>query len=387
MTGDSTAKDIYSTQLIENNTQSQCLFSYGSFPTEFQYNVLKDTSTGNKPFIRAVDYDEMMPDTNQSRAMDTIQFYVENNYWVNDTNPSDRLLPLGKYYWRPVWCPGAKLLKSDDIPGTLYNQAINNIKLGNFTEAETGFKQIIAEYPENKYAQASLKGLFGLNPSIHDTDYTFVKTYCDSLSMNPGDSLLGKTAEWLSIHCNIRDKQYQHAINSLDSIINNPGTLADSVFALIDLSYVFNEANDSSGLKVALVTKHPGVIPESQDKYVVQRKEWIDLLLKSEDNSAQGNITENELNDDLKPGKISSIHPNPSTGNFTVEYSLDKKGLVSISILSSSGQILAEIPKGLMDKGEYHELISELELPVGIYIIKLSLDKVITDAGKMLIVK
>jgi hypothetical protein len=115
--------------------------------------------------------------------------------------------------------------------------------------------------------------------------------------MSPGDSLLGKTAEWLSIHCNIRDKQYQHAINSLDSIINNPGTLADSVFALVDLSYVFNEANNGSGSKSTLVTKDPDVIPESNMKYVIQRKEWIELLLKSDDNSAQGSITENELID------------------------------------------------------------------------------------------
>jgi hypothetical protein len=274
VTGDSTAKDIYETQLIEDNTQSQCIFSYGSFPYEFQYNVLKDTLPANRPFIQAVEYDEMIQDTNQNRGLrGSLHFHVENNCWVNDTNPSNRLLPLNAYYWRDIWCPGSGHLESDDIPRTLYYQAINNIQEGNYQEAESGFKQIIAEYPENKYAQAALKGLFSLNPAIQDTNYTFVKAYCDSLSLNPGDSLLGKTAEWLSIHCNIRDKQYQQAINSLDSIIINPGTLEDSVFALIDLSYVFNAANDSSGLKVTLVTKHPEVIPESNMKYVMQRKE------------------------------------------------------------------------------------------------------------------
>ena len=264
---------------------------------------------------------------------------------------------------------------------------MNNIEEGNFVEAESGFKHIIAEYPENNFAQASLKGLFGLNPALHDTDYTFVKAYCDSLSTNPGDSLLGKTAEWLSIHCNIRDKQYQQAINSLDSIINNPGTLADSVFALIDLSYVFNEANDSSSSRMTLVTKHPDVIPESNNKYVIQRKEWINLLLKTEENTAQTGITPIELKEELKQGRITSLHPNPSIGNFIVDYTLAKKGLVSLSLLSSSGQTLTEISKGLMEKGEYHEMINDLDLPVGIYIIKLSLDNVITDAGKLIITK
>jgi hypothetical protein len=388
VTGDSTAKDIYETQLIEDNTHSQCIFSYGSFPTAFQHNVLKDTSAGNKPFIRAVDYDEVIPDTNQNRNFrGSLHFHVEKNYWVNDTNPSDRLLPLNLYYWRPIWQPGSGQLKSDDIAETLYYQSINNIEEGNYQAAESGFKQIIAEYPENKYAQASLKGLFGLNPALHDTDYTFMKAYGDSLSMNPGDSLLGKTAEWLSIHCNIRDKQYQHAINSLDSIINNPGTLADSVFALIDLIYVFNEANNGSGSKSTLVTKHPEVIPESNMNYIIQRKEWIDLLLKTDDNSSQEGVEEFELNEVLMPGKISSIHPNPSNGNFTIDYVLDKKSYVGLSILSSSGQIMKEIQKGVMEKGEYQELISDLELPVGIYFIKLSLDKTVTDARKLIIVK
>jgi hypothetical protein len=81
------------------------------------------------------------------------------------------------------------------------------------------------------------------------------------------------------------------------------------------------------------------------------------------------------------------ISPNPTNGTFAIDYTLNKKSLVSLSILSSSGQILAEITKGLMEKGEYHEMISDLDLPVGIYFIKLCIDKVITDAGKLIIAK
>jgi hypothetical protein len=193
--GDSAAKDIYETQLIEANTQSQCIFSYGSFPYEFQYNVLKDTLPANRPFIQAVDYDEIIPDTNQNRGLrGNLYFHVEYNYWVNDTNPSDRLIPLGKYYWRPIWQPGGGQFKSEDIPETLFYQAMTDIEEEHYLEAESEFKQIITEYPENKYAQASLKGLYGLNTALHDTDYTFVKVYCDSLSLNPGDSILGENS-------------------------------------------------------------------------------------------------------------------------------------------------------------------------------------------------
>ncbi|MCK9400988.1 MAG: hypothetical protein M0Q51_13480 [Bacteroidales bacterium] len=70
-----------------------------------------------------------------------------------------------------------------------------------------------------------------------------------------------------------------------------------------------------------------------------------------------------------------------------MDYSLDKKGLVILSILSPSGQTLAEIQKGVMEKGEYHEMISDLDLPIGIYFVVLSLDDVVSDARKLIIAK
>jgi hypothetical protein len=82
-----------------------------------------------------------------------------------------------------------------------------------------------------------------------------------------------------------------------------------------------------------------------------------------------------------------TIFPNPSTGNFTIDYTLDKKCLVTLSILSSSGQNLAEIQKGALDKGEYQEIIREIDLPVGIYFIQLSHNDVITDSEKIIILK
>jgi hypothetical protein len=156
---------------------------------------------------------------------------------------------------------------------------------------------------------------------------------------------------------------------------------------MVDLGYVFHEMNDSSGFKSTLVTQHPGIIPESHNKYITRRKEWIELLFKSKDHSSQQEITPSDLTQDLKPGRITSVYPNPSKGNFAVDFILDRKGLISLSILSPSGQIMAEIQKGIMEQGEYHEMISGPKLPAGIYYIRLCFDNVITDAGKLIILK
>ena len=383
--GDSLAVDIDHTQLIADNTISQCIFNYASFPYEFQFNVIRDISPGNKPFIKAVEYDEMIQDTTGIRGWkgDPI-FYVTDNCWVNDTNPADRLVPVGAYFWRPIWCPGGGHLKLDDDPKTLYYQASENIDEGNFIQAESEFKQIISDYPENKYAQASLKGLFALNPAIHDTNYAFLKAYCDSLSINPGDSLLGKSAEWLSIHSNIRNKQYQQAINSLDSILSNPGTLADSIFAMIDLSNVLYEMYDSSGLKSFLVTQHPQIIPESYKKHIIQRNDWIELLLKSKDNTTPGVIAPPDLKEDLRPGRITSLYPNPFENQLNIYYNLKKEGDLKLSIYAASGQRLVSFDLGKKVPGDFQETITLASISDGIFFLLLSLDGMVIDTEKII---
>jgi hypothetical protein len=385
--GESSAQYEENTQVIEDNTISQCIFSYSSFPYEFQYNVLRDESLENKPFIQTVEYDLISQDTNLNRGMNWDTLHVEYNCWVNDTNPSDRLIPSGKYSWRPTWCPGEGHLKSADIPGTLYEQALNNIDEGYYLEAESGFKQIIAEYPKNNFAQASLKGLFSLNPAIHDTDYTYIKAYCDSLAMNPGDSLLGKSAEWLSIHCNIRDMQYQLAVNSLDSIIFNPGTLADSVFAMIDLCKVFSLMNETSGSKSALYTRHPDIIPESREKYITQRKEWIDLLLRPAESQTQGIDTLGDQAVEEIPARILAVYPNPTDGSFTIRYSSTLQGAVRIQVLSITGQALTDMNFEINSPGEYQHVVNNNDLPAGIYFVVLSVNGLKTDAEKLLSMK
>ena len=212
VTGNSQAQNNDATQFIADNTISQCLFTYSSFPIEFEYNVFRDNTSVTNPFIKAVEFDEMIIDTNQNREIRGIpDFVVKNNCRVDDQDPSDRLLPLDHYKWRPAWCPGESMMKSEDVIETMFYEAMAEIEAENYLAADSGFKQIIAGFPENRFALASLKELFALNPSLYDSDYSILKAYCDSLSINPGDSLLGKTAEWLSIHCNIRDAYYQQA--------------------------------------------------------------------------------------------------------------------------------------------------------------------------------
>jgi hypothetical protein len=266
----------------------------------------------------------------------------------------------------------------------MYYTALSEIEIDNYSVAEYGFKQIITDYPDNKYAQASLKGLFALNSAINGSDFSDLKLYCDSLTLNPGDSLLGTTADWISIHCDIKDQHFQPAINSLDSIISNPGTLADSVFAMIDLNYVYLKTLDSSNLKSACITKNENILAKSHENYIVKRKDWIELLFK-ETNGAQNNDPVPPSYEEDLSVIILSVYPNPAQNILNINYHVSIPGRISLSVCNLMGQELNQYDFGWNNSGDFTESISLAPLPKGIYFLSLSLDGMNYDARKIVI--
>jgi len=382
--GDPGANGIDDTQLIGDNNKCQCLFNISTFPTEFHWNVVRDVSSQDRPFIKVVEFDEMIEDTTaiEDWIGDPV-FDVESNCWVNDTNPENRLVPVGAYDWDPIWCPGAGHLLHQNEPELMYYQAISDIEDENYTQAEAGFQQIIAEFPQNKYAQASLKGLFALNPAIHDDDYTSLKTYCDSLKLNPGDSLLGTTAGWLSIHCDIKNQHFQQAINSLDSVISDPGTLADSIFALIDLNYVYLKALDSNYLKSSCITKNEDILGKTAGTYYAKRRDWIELLMKDTKSNQDIDGNSNGEVKDLKSVQFTSVHPNPTSDQLIISYKVSKSARINLSLYSLVGQQIINLDLGTPSTGEYSQSISLAAFHRGIYVLTFSVNGVVADRAKV----
>lgn len=83
------------TQKIFNNHQSQIIFSLSSYGQYLHWNVIGDSNSRETPHIKVVDYEEMN-DTTQGDHLtlpDTMD--VENNCWINDYDPEERLIPVG----------------------------------------------------------------------------------------------------------------------------------------------------------------------------------------------------------------------------------------------------------------------------------------------------
>lgn len=242
---------------------------------------------------------------------------------------------------------------------------------------------MIEDFPGSVYAQASIKSLFAINWHIYGTSHSSFKSYCDSLSANPGDSLLGVTAGWLSIHCDIKDQHYQQAVNSLDSILSNPPSLEDSIYALIDLGYVFTKILDTTNQKSMLFSTNCDLIPRTYKQYVVQREFWIEELLKSQqiENNPTEIIADNESRN--ISAKITSIYPNPASNSIEIQFEIFKKGTYYLMLYSLTGQIILQPTEKYTTPGTFqiHQDVSLI--PPGIYFLALQNNRAILDSEKL----
>ncbi|MCX6234512.1 MAG: C25 family cysteine peptidase, partial [Bacteroidetes bacterium] len=168
--GNESAQSADETQQIINNSHNQVFAIAGSFPHEFHWNVIYNNHPGHDTLV-----------TYHTCIMPGSPFlYVEYNYWGPNFNPNHDLHPTGKYIWSPVWTPPWINLKSTGDDEVLFHGAEQAIIDGDYADAESDFKEIIENYPDSKYLQASVKELLALK-RIYDHDFTGLKSYLDSV--------------------------------------------------------------------------------------------------------------------------------------------------------------------------------------------------------------
>jgi hypothetical protein len=383
--GDSLAQIDDSTQRIIHNKQNQCFFSFSSFPNDIRYNVITDSTSSENALIRTVNYDIYIEHPNDTVASPehTDRYDVRLNCWRDD-NDSLRLIPVGSYMIAPRWCPGDFHGKGTTEAREMYYEAKANINSQNYPAAENNLKQIIADYPGNEMAIIALKELFSLETG-NNNNYNNLKLYYDSIYIVQTDSILKKTAKWLSVHCEIILENYQEAINRLDSIITTPETKADSIFAIIDLGYVFTQMNSDTNSRATLITNYPDQIPKNICHYRVRREELIRQLLNFE--TTQNKQPEELITNEEKQGRIVSNTPNPFTKSTKIKYELKIPGDVKIYIYSSQGQKIKKISLGNKQTGEYEQIIQTKNWPTGLYFCSLIINEKVVDTKKMVCIK
>ncbi|MDZ4205085.1 MAG: T9SS type A sorting domain-containing protein, partial [Bacteroidales bacterium] len=195
------------------------------------------------------------------------------------------------------------------------------------------------------------------------------------------DTILQKLAVSLSNKCDVKLENWPDAIDHYESIINDPETLEDSVFAIIDLGYVYF-LMENSGYKSSYTGQLTQYKPESKEQFFDHRDYLLSLLPGDNvSESMKGNIAA------LKEGELLQNVPNPFKGSTQIWYKLENELKVQLNVYNYTGQLISSFNVGTKTKGNHHIDFDANGLKSGIYFYSISINGQTTDSKKMTIMK
>ncbi len=262
----------------------------------------------------------------------------------------------------------------------MYNDAQDKVAIEDYAGAQTVLQQIVTDFPTSNFAQTALRELYSLEEYATD-DYTGLKTYYNTEAVIQNNPDLAKLAEYLTNFCEIKLENYPTAISWFENVIQNPETIDDSIFAIIDLGYTYY-LMENGGLKSAYTGNMIEHIPVSKKLFEEKRDYLLTLLYKG---SQTNENLEQELKS-LKENELLQNIPNPFSGITDIYYKLDKEATVGIHVYDYSGRQIQTI-NGQGTKGLNKVQFDSSGLPAGVYFYNLEINGNLSDSKKMTILK
>ena len=373
--GNKDANNVFETQQFIDNT-IHCYFSYTSYPEDIRYNYFEHHESIEDPYVKLVYFDLIEPEE-PPIGDGSVIYNIECNAWYSTFNPEEDLIPSGSYDYDPSWNIGQYCVKDGGEAGELYDEAKEFIDSSYYSQADSNFKEIISDFPEDPHAIQSLRELYNIEES-NGNDYDSLRLYYKTVITANQDSLLCRSADWMSMHCLIMMDSSQKAIDWLDSTINIPQNTVDSIFAIINLGYIYTHFPDTT-LKSALYTTHNEHIPRSYSDYKIRREELFQTLLKTSSN-------ENESEDLTieKNATIVQIVPNPTQDAFNAKLEIVREGYLKIEVYSALGAKINEINFGNVQKGIIERNISLIDQPQGMYYVVVKHNNAVQETEKVI---
>nr|MBC8175374.1 right-handed parallel beta-helix repeat-containing protein [Candidatus Neomarinimicrobiota bacterium] len=132
---------------------------------------------------------------------------------------------------------------------TLYQQGLTYEEEGNFTGAIQTYTTLISTFPDCIEAARSVPRLFVCTQQMGG-NFQALQEYYDSLTAEYAETPLSKVADQYSVLTHLPVEEYATAIEKYETILSNPSSLEDSVYAVIDIGQVYlaAETNGQGGL-------------------------------------------------------------------------------------------------------------------------------------------
>ncbi len=363
------------TQQINNNIDYQLFASTNAFPELFIWNSVYGGFFDGECYIKH-DIDIPIMVLNENVAW---------NYWGDNFNKDINLCPSNHYDYTPVWQLSSSAPEFSDAQ-LLYNEAQSYIIDSSYNLAKLTFKQIVNTYPMHSQAKQSMKELLYLEP-LCNNNFEVLKNWYLSDSTIVEYTELEELGKELVVKCDEKLENFQSAIDWYESIIQDPPTLEDSVFAIIDLEHLYWTMGIDTTLRSAsYVGKLSQFVPESFQKLRNERDYLLSLLHKN--NSSSSNITNNEeLNNQISSSNNCQIInlPNPFNSITTFRFNTQLRGDFYIKIYDQNGNNVKTINFMNLFVGEHNFRINMDDLRSGIYYYSLNSVSGIISSNKMII--
>ncbi len=318
-------------QMIYDQYNLEMAFMHDSFPGKMYHNVVFDIVHPNDALIQCMNcpYTEIHD--------------LTHNNW-NDTKVDNYLLPSDYMNNEPVWD-----LAASDLPGLLpeaeiYEMALNNIQIGNYHLAESLLKQIISEYPNSiSYVKLAEKQLLAAYSTAGDDFFVLKHFYASEPNLH-NDNGIDQLTDYLVVRCLIKLEDYESAIQWFESVISNPDTPEDGIYATIDLAYTYLlMSQEKSAPTVATI--YPNLVPRSMQEFKKKSDDNINLLLK-------GFQSQNTVTPPPITFKVYQNYPNPFNGSTTFSFDLPRTGKVKLAVYNIKGQLVKDFRLDSLAKGK-----------------------------------
>jgi len=309
---------------------------------------------------------------------------ITYNCWGKNFKETYHLYPTYAFIWSPDWkCEGKSGTPTRGDDEILYLAGLEFFSNEDYPTAEATFKEVIATYPDSRFAIAAMHELFALE---HYTNQDFYSLNNYFATFTPADSNLYETADFLATRCHVKERNWQPAVDWYENRIENPPSYQDSIFAVIDLGalHLMIEQDTASGAKASYCSyRLAEVKPASKQAYETHKTALLATLPQIK--KPQTDKPQNPLTPTHKKGALGECIPNPTNGNATIFYELYTEGIVDIQIYNSMGQLVKSISIGTSVEGNHQVKISLLGVPAGLYHYTLLVNGEKTDARKLVV--
>jgi len=370
--GNSNATTYTDAQQIRDNYSYEVYASGNSFPWYMRHNVIIDEDNAGNPYDPLVYYD--FRESEGSESVTDIRY----NCWGNNFDQDEDLYPINGFMVDPTWCPGGDTI-IHKAAETLYLSGIAQYDSSEYVNAKSTFEMVVNQYPETKYASAAMKDLFTIEKLITD-DYGTLKQYYDTAPVIQADTVLANLSNFLSNKCDVKLENWQLAINHYEDIIINSGIPEDSIFAIIDLGYLYF-LMDNSGSRAQATGHLIEHKPNLKEEFTEKRDFLLSLLPFKKENVID------KYKFDLSGGNVLLQNtPNPTNNVTTIYFQLNEQNEGYINIISSIGETVREIHFSKA-AGLHNIELDMSRLPVGLYYYSMVINGKRIDTKKMVVVK